>query len=364
MKLVEIPFLRRIRGSRSGFTLVELLVVIAIIGILIALLLPAVQSAREAARRSQCTNNLKQIGVAFHNHHDTYKRLPLGQYRGRTGPNFCGWTIEIFPFIEQQGLYDQIDLHNYRDLRAALEDGSSNIREEGQTVIPGFRCPSDTSPDVLPKNFRDWEDGHRNFDYQPATSNYVANRGFSIEGIWVMQVNEGVFQRGATYAFEDITDGLSNTFGAGERHGNTRVSADVGADLHNERQFAAASWLGTTRDTPGAPEGSCQIFGYTSIRLNRPPGPIDYLAGMGPAWQAYGSEHPGGGNFLMCDGAVKFISETINFSNGGWHPISSQRPTTPGTKNTQKYITPLEAADMGVFQRLGMREDQQPVSGF
>jgi prepilin-type processing-associated H-X9-DG protein len=169
---------------------------------------------------------------------------------------------------------------------------------------------------------------------------------------------------GTGFAFEDIEDGLSNVFMVGERHGNAGIAVAEGAVQHDEGQFAAASWLGTGRDAATPANGSSQVYGYSGIRLNRPPGPIDYLAGQGPAYTAYGSLHPGGANFLLCDGSVRFISDTINFSNGGWDPRPGQRSNTPGTGGKEKYITPLEAADMGVFQRLGMRSDRNSVSGF
>jgi prepilin-type N-terminal cleavage/methylation domain-containing protein len=136
--------MRRFWSSRTGFTLVELLVVIAIIGILIALLLPAVQAAREAARRSQCTNNMKQIGLALHNYHDTHKTFPPAAIWGtpNTPANVLGrlpdpyhhtWCTAILPFMEQQPLYDTVDFR---------------LRAWGQTIVSTqvqtLRCPSDS----------------------------------------------------------------------------------------------------------------------------------------------------------------------------------------------------------------------------
>src|SRR5213080_4712926 len=124
--------------NRRGFTLVELLVVIAIIGVLVALLLPAVQQAREAARRMTCTNNLKQIGIALHNHHDVKLNFPPGALNtGHNGtPVYTTWTVEILPFMEQQALFQQYrqDLFN--------SDPINRINVGQQRMVP-YECPSD-----------------------------------------------------------------------------------------------------------------------------------------------------------------------------------------------------------------------------
>src|SRR5262245_55782747 len=129
------PSIHRMR--RRGFTLVELLVVIAIIGVLVALLLPAVQQAREAARRMTCVNNLKQIGVALHNHHDVKLTFPPGGMNtGHNGtPCYTTWTVEILPFIEQQALYNQYD-------QTQLNTAPVNRLVGQQRMVP-YECPSD-----------------------------------------------------------------------------------------------------------------------------------------------------------------------------------------------------------------------------
>jgi len=134
----------------GGFTLVELLVVIAIIGVLVALLLPAVQSAREAARRMSCGNNFKQIGIALHNYHDAYQKLPPGWIMQATSPENSagwGWPTFILPYVEQQNLYDRLQVN-----QLALMDvmGNAALRPLAQTKLKSYRCPSDVVKDLLP----------------------------------------------------------------------------------------------------------------------------------------------------------------------------------------------------------------------
>ena len=141
------------RRLRPAFTLVELLVVIAIIGILVGLLLPAVQAAREAARRMQCSNNLKQLGLALHNYHDTFRQFPINYSMSPAGPNGgggnsgdgnsrqCAWMGMILPQIEQGNLYAQVNWNVGLKVNGAP---SPNV-VIAQTLIPAYRCPSDGS---------------------------------------------------------------------------------------------------------------------------------------------------------------------------------------------------------------------------
>jgi prepilin-type N-terminal cleavage/methylation domain-containing protein len=202
--------LARTRRAR-GFTLVELLVVIAIIGVLVALLLPAVQAAREAARRMKCQNNLKQFGLALHNYHDAYGRLPAAYYRAwptSVGSTFgtpgWGWGAMILPRLEQQALFDALNVSTLQ------LNGNPVTKVPAQTPLTVFRCPSDTGPKLNASDKR----------YSYATSNYVAvfgalydqaSVGQSVVAGSVPNANTGVFGPNSGVRMAEITDGLSNT---------------------------------------------------------------------------------------------------------------------------------------------------------
>ena len=200
---------------RSGFTLVELLVVIAIIGILIALLLPAVQAAREAARRTQCTNNLKQAALAIHNYSDTYKMLPSACYEASLGHSF--W-VALTPFMEQQAFYDR-----YQYFQGW--SGANNVALVRDVAMTGLRCPSGTV------KYCTHSDTSRQNRY---TTHYYGNMGpiglnvanglnydkrADLEFIYGEVATQGVFTLGTSkkeITFAAITDGLSNTILLGE----------------------------------------------------------------------------------------------------------------------------------------------------
>jgi prepilin-type N-terminal cleavage/methylation domain-containing protein len=211
----------------KGFTLVELLVVIAIIGILVGLLLPAVQAAREAARRMQCSNNLKQIGLALHNYNDVYKKFPSGQYYCRrdivcnnqraTWLQGWGWSASILPFIEQGNISNALNygLNMYDPVNVPII----------QTPVGIFQCPSDGTrkPVQAPSNSATAPE-------RIATSNYCGNGG-SFSNSFVSHVEtgsgytpdwaNGIMRRDSDHSFRDITDGTSNTILVGEvRHWN------------------------------------------------------------------------------------------------------------------------------------------------
>ncbi len=290
-------------AAKTGFTLVELLVVITIIGILIALLLPAVQAAREAARRMQCTNNLTKIGLALHLYHEQNNALPAGwraydpnglpYAQGNPG---WGWAANILPFVEQSNVAN--NLLNYNK---PITDSTNAIGST--TSLPLFRCPSDIS--------------NNTFAFVPttgssvtlATGNYAGVFGtrdvHSCYGLPAGTVctsdlcaalagsttqpgsSNGVFSHNSSIRFADIKDGLSQTFAAGERNTNTAISDGT-------------TWVGAPPNTD-----SCS------------PGLVIATAGYPPNSPAndthdFSSNHPSGTNFLMCDGSVHMITQYID----------------------------------------------------
>ncbi len=298
--------------TRRAFTLIELLVVIAIIAMLVAILLPAVQQAREAARRSTCQNNLKQMGIALHNYHDVHNTLPSASVRtaytvsrGFYGKSGWAWSVMILSYIEQGSLYDgmQINVNNMVDTPAMLK--------YTQTVIPVYRCPSSPAPD-LNANFKksSWPASD-----VPATSNYKALFGSLDEGGSASTVpgcptsgfsrghcfggENGLFGAGSSVRFRDIQDGLSNTLAVGEV-----TYGDLGDGIDR----MAAVWAGVSDDsTGGTPTYDLpmrvvmhSLANTTARRIN------------GTYKNAYSSHHRGGVQFLFADGSVHFISETID----------------------------------------------------
>lgn len=282
----------RIPCSRNGFTLVELLVVIAIIGILIALLLPAVQAAREAARRSSCTNNLKQIGLALHLYHDTYQQLPAGwkathpdtgepYFLGKPG---WGWGATILPFLEQGSLENLINFH------VPITDPANE--KARTTSLNVYRCPTDTGPQTFtlspgPKPPPNYDPGFSATEMP--TSNYIGVFG-TVRMLHVCGgggdcVGNGslVFQRG--FRFADIQDGLSHTFVVGER----------------SSAISPSTW-------PGVLAGAAHAPGRIVGVATRPPNSGEQ------AFANFSSFHPAGTNFLAGDGSVKLIAETIQMT--------------------------------------------------
>jgi len=279
-------------GRRTGFTLVELLVVIAIIGILIALLLPAVQAAREAARRMQCSNNLKQMGLAFQTYHDVYKSLPPGKIHtggyalnGDESHNWS-WGAFLLPFIEQEPLYDQ--LHPFDPLDLTLPRHLDSLRQ----VIATYRCPSDAGMDTLNENFViQGSVGEESIGY----SSYVGNPGGTESmACYEEYPNEcrGVLLPWGCVRFAQITDGLSNTFAVGERDGDKRIGSVWGA----------ANYAYPTMET---------LFVADSV-LDYGCGPLNCTGdlGGGEKW-CFGSCHPGGAQVVLCDGSARFLPDTI-----------------------------------------------------
>jgi prepilin-type N-terminal cleavage/methylation domain-containing protein len=302
---------------KRAFTLVELLVVIAIIGILIALLLPAVQAAREAARRSQCSNNLKQIGLALHNYHDSHNAFPINYWASNVGRG--SQLSRLLPYLEQRALYERI---NYRisdsDPTQTL-DGTSSGRQIRTVAIPALICPSDprVAEGLAPST------GSAFSNYAPSAGptrqsdagnpnclcnatpwyNYWQSLGYpaKYEGSPL-----GPFTRGYIPPYlcrmADVTDGLSNTIFFGE------VRAGCSAHLDSFGWFRAHGMGMNTTLFP--------INFDTCHQLSEQLGPgkeCNYYCTWNSEF-AFRSAHPGGAGFLLGDGSVRFFAETIDFA--------------------------------------------------
>jgi prepilin-type N-terminal cleavage/methylation domain-containing protein/prepilin-type processing-associated H-X9-DG protein len=268
-------------SSRRGFTLIELLVVIAIIGILIGLLLPAVQKVREAAARVQCINNLKQIGLACHGYHDSQQSLPPGYLATAGYPDTTpgwGWAAFLLPYLEQDNLYRQINFGQPVQYSPAA-----------QAVLKVYLCPSDTPP-LAPFSVTDAAGAAL---LLAAPSSYAATVGQDASEV-DDPTGDGVFYRNSRTRLTDITDGTSQTVLAGDR-----------------------AWAQTMGSWVGAPSGAVTRAGARNAWPNAT-GPAQALTLVHNNWvnittdsdgglDDFSSNHPGGVNLLFADGSVHFV---------------------------------------------------------
>jgi prepilin-type N-terminal cleavage/methylation domain-containing protein len=326
---------RPVRG-RPGFTLVELLVVIAIIGVLIALLLPAVQAAREAARRSSCANNLKQFGLAAHNFHDTYNVLPYGILRNQnvTGPGGVipagfphPWQIEgrirpnpgdypryalmhqLLPYIEQDNLWQLWDhvfyTSNERDPASpsgTLFGPNAFVKKKVQTLI----CPSNPNAAIhVSEPFSGAVGNYFLTSYYGSAGTRSYPRGFNAGRPTLLDFRDGVFDQNVRYRLAEITDGTSNTLMFGERHYYDPVF-DTSPQLNDRIRDWGWVWFGGVGDAGLG----------TSVPINFRL-PVNWTSSPNPQIvfedriNAFGSGHPGGAQFTLADGSTRFISQTI-----------------------------------------------------
>lgn len=329
-------------SKRYGFTLVELLVVIAIIGILVALLLPAVQAAREAARRAQCQNNLKNISLAVLNYESAFGELPLGMEV--TGNNIHNsrtfgesWAILVLPFMEEQVLFDRFDLEeNFAG--GELEDGDSianwrNVEARG-TVLQTFLCPSDALNNVLyeggtTKLYGDnWARGNYGANTglglifgNPASTNPIYNTGPE-SAAWKDYRRRGVFGVNTQLKLGQISDGTSKTIMLGELRSGINEFDHRGTWAFGHAGGNLLAGLGANGDANGP--NACNLFAddlpARSIDCNG----ADLIAaqqlcmtcfnGSGIDQATTRSSHTGGVFTAMCDGSVSFTSDDIETS--------------------------------------------------
>lgn len=291
-------------ARRPGFTLIELLIVVAIISVLIGLLLPAVQSAREGARRLQCVNNLVQIGVALGNYESAHNVYPPGVVNP-SGPILSlpagyhhGWIIQILPYIQQGNAYRRVDL------TAGVYDGANETVR--QHAFSSFLCPSNPNPTTRRGAATPWGMPTVGMGW-PGASQYMACH-HDVEAP-IDAANHGVLYLNSRTRPRDITDGASNTILVGEgREGNSLGwMSGTRATLRN-------TGLPINRVLAGLVEGPPFAQDDSERDLDDGPEPVDHeaLDKSAPLVGGFSSFHPGGANFLMADGSVRFVSERID----------------------------------------------------
>ena len=356
---------------RAGFTLIELLVVIAIIGVLIALLLPAVQAAREAARRAQCINNLKQIALAASNYHDAHGSYPGGSYSPNIKPptwhfaqNFSCF-VRMLPYTEQSPMYNAVNFNN-------------NYGSYTNVTIAGVRlsiltCPSDTNNTPVPLRsvsstggtVPGWNFGVNNNPDQPpdavypqAFTSYAGNMGTyavswqqsfltSATGAAEYASINGVIYGDSAVRIADITDGTSNTFLFGEHARTNLMTYDPGFAL-SDGQWNSGRYYDTLLATWYPPN-----VGVSGGNAGTTTGIVN--SGFYPETAA--SQHPGGVNMAFCDGSVRFIKNSV--SSWSFDPNTN---LPMGVALTNFVYTLVPGSTVGVWQKLSTRSGGETIS--
>jgi prepilin-type N-terminal cleavage/methylation domain-containing protein len=361
-------------GMRLGFTIIELLIVITIIGILTGLLLPAVQAARETARKTQCQNNIRQLALALQGYHTCCRafppaiNLPAGEIEATTTKWKENWVITILPYMDQKPLHDQFDLSK------PISDPANRI-PRGQK-LPFMLCPSDTGSDVLYGNAIEGDNWAR--------GNYAANgsiaenelgtltpppqgvpQGYAQNGInWPLPWVRGVMGSNASLKSDDIKDGLSNTILLAEvrigvnsvdRRGTWAMGSAGASSLFGH---GVGKKVGPNVDFPD------NLLGAAAIQTAAG-GPDELMSEGMPCWDGDGStkatmrsQHEGGVFTGFCDGSVHWLNNHIDHGDN---------PDIPGTEQAKRSKTPNPnpptANDYHVWERLNCSADGFPVDG-
>lgn len=318
---------------------------LAIIGILVGLLLPAVQAAREAARRMQCSNNLKQIGLAAHNYESSLKVLPSGYVR-KNGQEGWGWAALLLPYIEQGSLYEQLGVSR-GNLNQIISSPPANFAQLIQTPISSFICPSDSGYEgngILP----DLPAGRERFsiggtEIKVALSNYKAAAGVLAPqhepsgNNAVSRDSRGVFYGNSRLSISGITDGSSNTMAFGEagtkiRRGGAWLGSRINNNMGHSSVYYVVSWAGARLNQP-------DVSPFPTYGKNGGPDDNPGFNTAPGCGKGFGSLHARGANFCYADGSVHFISQDIE-----------HRPQYTATD-----LGPAE--QLGLYQKLMCRND-------
>lgn len=313
------------KTPRRGFTLIELLVVIAVIAILVALLLPAVQQAREAARRTQCRNHLKQIGLAVHNYHDATSGLPIAGFNsGNSSPS---WFVHLLPYLDQAAVYDSLRFEG-TDF-GGLHGVDHNWQILTKLRVPGLLCPSSPMPETTSRNIssKPTKTAYPSAPdtYTVQTANYVGLSGVWTDGgpgTWTCYGGMGTGgtivpagKLNSILRFRDVTDGTSNTMMAAEQSGWYAGTQD----RRSSRSWGGA-WSGGTNAWTWCSNGSSpppfnEYANTVTLRypINAANLPWWALVELRPNLPLT-SAHAGGVQILLADGSVRFASENINWS--------------------------------------------------
>lgn len=289
--------------KKRGFAVVELLVIVGLIALVMTLLLPAIERARQDVRQVQCRNNLKQLGLALHNYHDVFQTFPPGWVSKEGAPGAgarIGWSTFLLPYMDQAPLYNQINFNG------PPHDKDGKPLPLFQTLLAGYRCPTDPAPDLNPLRGEYATSNYSgNFGDVPARLSPLGLGDFWPGGVVAPMRSRGIFARNSSVRIAHITDGTSNTFLAGERG------------------FASGAgiWVGVT-------DNAHEDDALTDCSHRSKPN---------AGWSSYSSRHTGGVHMLMCDGSVRFVLDTVD-----------SRP----------------APEMGLFQKVACKNEGQPIGDF